>query len=145
MAKSSISTGSFAVGVDAADLKKLAADLKLATPEAAKASRSRMRVAAEIVAADARDRVSYSKQIKIKASVTRVFNAAVIASGKPAAPIENNGKGYVRHPVFGDMDDWTAKGSHPAYLAPALDSNIAEVTDIVGSVIDDALIVVGFH
>jgi hypothetical protein len=141
--KTSVSHSIFAVGVD--DMKRLAFDLKAAAPEAAKMSSRRMREAAEIVAADARDRVSYSKQIKVKTSVTAVFRAAVVATGRPAAPIENGGKGFVRHPVFGNYDNWTSKGSHPAYLAPALDSNIEEIASVVGAVIDDAMRAVGFR
>jgi hypothetical protein len=143
MASSSVSKGTFVVGVG--DLKKLAADLKLASPEARKASVKRMREAANVVAVDARAKVSYSTQIKVKTSITGTFKAAVLATGRPAAPIENKGKGYVRHPVFGNRDNWTDKNSHPAYLAPALDDNIEEVSLIVGHVIDDALDVIGFR
>lgn len=142
--KSSISTGTFQVGVE--DLKKLAVDLKAVSPEAAKASGKRMKEAANIVAVEAQARVSqYSKTTRVRPSVRGVFSASVVASGHAAAPIENSGKGFVRHPVFGDMDVWTDKGSHPAYLAPSLDDNIDEVTVAIGFVVDDALLVVGFR
>lgn len=143
MAKSSISTGSFYIGVD--DLKKLAVDLKAASPAAAKVAGKRMRQAATIVATEAKARVSYSKTTKVKTSVTGVFSAAVVASGPAAAPIENNGKGFVRHPVYGDMDVWTDKNSHPAYLAPALDATVEELSEAIGLVIDDALLEIGFR
>lgn len=142
--RSSISTGTFQVGVE--DLKKLALDLKGVSPEAAKASGKRMKEAANIVAVEAQGRVrEYSKTTKVRPSVRGVFSASVVASGHAAAPIENGGKGFVRHPVYGNMDVWTAQGSHPAYLAPALDDNIDEVTVAIGFVLDDALLTIGFR
>jgi len=43
-----------------------------------------------------------------------------------AVPIENHGKGFVRHPVFvpkselpGPPGSWTDKHSHPSFLAAA--------------------------
>lgn len=143
MASTSISGSVFVIGID--DLKLLGRDFRRAYPEAARGASKKMREAAMIVAAEAKARVSYSKQIKVKPSVTRVFSAVVVASGRPAAPIENKGQGFVRHPVFGNRDVWTSKGSHPAYLAPALDSKIEEVAIAVGHVIDDAMRMIGFE
>jgi hypothetical protein len=47
-----------------------------------------------------------------------------------AAPIENRGKGFVRHPTFGRKDgpnDWTSKNSHPAFMATALAAHQEEI------------------
>jgi hypothetical protein len=133
----------FYVNVD--DLKQLARDLKSASPVAAKAASLRMKAAAKIVSDEASNRVSYSKQISVRPSVTGVFAAKVVARGRPAAPIENNGAGFVRHPIFGNLDAWTAKGSHPAYLAPALDAKATELADQISLIIDDSLVEIGYR
>lgn len=51
-----------------------------------------------------------------------------------AAAIENQGKGFVRHPVFvkradlpGPAGRWTEKNSHPAFLAPAFERHKDEI------------------
>lgn len=52
-----------------------------------------------------------------------------------AAPIENKGKGFVRHPVFGNKDVWTAKNSHPPFLGPAFEEDREEAM----AVLDEAV------
>jgi hypothetical protein len=115
---------------DTSGLSRLARDLRLASPAAWKALRTSLRMAAEPVAEDARSRVGYSSRIEytIKVRTTAGGNVKIVAGGEAApnaAPIENGGKGFVRHPTFGNKSakGWTSKNSHPAFLAPAFDAH----------------------
>jgi hypothetical protein len=136
----SSSKSGISIIVDTKALSRLAADLRLAAPEAWKACRVALKAAGEIVAADARARTSYSSRIpgSVKVRTTSGGNVKVVAGGaraENAAPIENRGKGFVRHPVFGDREDWTAKNSRPAFLAPALAAHMDEVATAVENAI----------
>jgi hypothetical protein len=100
--------------------------VRRACPEAWKALRVRLRAIGEVVAQDARADASYSTRIPqtIKVRVTSGGNVKVVMGGDAApdaVPIENKGKGFVRHPTFGKRGagDWTSKNSHPAILLPA--------------------------
>jgi hypothetical protein len=135
MATSTLNTG---VRVDVTAFKSFAKALRLAAPELATELRKGLRAAGEAVAALARARAEYSTRIpsSIKVQVRNV-GVAVVAGGSKApnaSPIENRGKGYVRHPVFvpknelpGPPGSWTSDGSHPAFLSPAVEDgrNIA--------------------
>lgn len=116
---------------DTTALTRLSRDLMAAAPEAWKACRVAMRAEAEVVAEDARQRVDYSSRIEWSIKVrVRPGSVKIIAGGDAApdaSPIENQGKGFVRHPVFGNREVWTAKNSHPAFLAPALEAHKEEV------------------
>lgn len=120
------------VTVDTSQFKQLARDLLKAAPAAEAASLKAMLAAAELVKRDAVMRVSAwptkagngSARIAGAIRVRMVSRNRVVvevdgAQAPEAAPIENRGKGNVRHPVFGHRDRMTNKGSHPAFLAPA--------------------------
>lgn len=128
-------TGISAVA-DTRGLSRLARDLRRAAPEAWRAYRLAARAAAQPTLKDARARASYSRRrdernsrgipASLRIRVTAGGNVKVVAGGARApnaAPIENRGRGFVRHPVFGHRDRWTSKGSHPAFLAPAFDAH----------------------
>ncbi len=145
----SVSHSGLPIVVDVAQLRALANDLRRASVEANKALRTGMHMAAEVVAADARKKTDYSNRIpgSIKVSVGRV-NFKVSAGGDAApdaAPIENRGKGHVRHPVFANPKKsrnewtWTDKNSRPAFLAPALYENADRVAKIVIDAVGDAV------
>lgn len=128
--------------VDTRELKALAKDLKASSPELTKRLRTGMRAAGQIVADEAKSRSAYSRQIPGSIGVSVLgFGATVKVTAKApnAAPIENEGKGFVRHPVFGDMDVWTAKNSHPAFLGPALDAKADDVAEAISNVVDATL------
>jgi hypothetical protein len=129
--------------VDTRAVSRLAADLAKASPAAWAAARVGLRAAGQIVADDAKLRTSYSSRIEWTIKVrTGRGNVKVIAGGDAApnaAPIENKGKGFVRHPVFGNREVWTAKNSHPAFLQPALDSHREEVLDMIEASVNHAV------
>ena len=119
---------------DTAQLTRLSRDLAASAPRAWAACRAGLREAGNVVAEDARQRVSYSSRIEWSIKVrTSLGNVKVVAGGDAApnaAPIENKGQGFVRHPVF-TRNVWTAKNSRPAFLAPALDAHREEVLKII--------------
>jgi hypothetical protein len=123
------------IAVDTKQLATLTRSLRRAGPESAAATRGAIRDAGEIVAEEARVRSSFSSRIEwsIKSRAAG-GNFKVTAGGEAApnaAPIENKGRGHVRHPVYGDRDVWTEKNSPPAYLGPALDAKADEVAELV--------------
>jgi hypothetical protein len=124
------------IWADTSELTALAKDLRRASPEAWKECRKQLRAAGFLVANDAKGRLGYSTRIpaSIKVRTTASGNVKVRAGGDlapNAAPIENKGKGFVRHPVFGDRERWTEKNSHPAYLGPALDAHREEILTMI--------------
>lgn len=139
----SASTSGIPIVVDVSALRTLAKALKDVGPEAYKELQAEMKAAGEKVAADARQRVAYSPRIVASIKVrTSPGNFKVLAGGESApdaAPIENGGKGYVRHPVFGDRDTWTSKNSKPAFLAPALAANAPEIAAGLDAAISKAV------
>ena len=132
---------------DTKDLSRLARDLAKAAPEAWAACRASMRMAVEPIAEDARVRAAFSSRIEYTIKIrTGRGNVKIIAGGPGApnaAPIENKGKGHVRHPVFGNRNVWTDKNSPPAYLGPAYeegkDKALAEIEVAVVATIDRAM------
>jgi hypothetical protein len=132
------------VTVDTRALSRLAVQLRASAPEAWLAYRKSVRAVAEVVMRDAQGRVAYSDRIpgSMKIRTSGRGNVSIVAGGAnaPDAPaIENKGKGFVRHPVFGDKNVWTSKNSHPAFLAPALDAHREEVAEVVGRAVTDAI------
>lgn len=110
--------------IDSRSIARASREVRRASPEAWKALRIRLREIGEVVAADARSDASFSKRIpgSIKVRVTSGGNIKIVMGGDAApnaVPIENRGRGFVRHPVFGNREVWTSKGSHPAILLPA--------------------------
>lgn len=92
-----------------------------------------LRVVGQEVAARAKANASYSTRIPGSVTVrTSGVNAVVVSAKSPnAGPVENHGKGYVRHPVFGDRNTWTDKNSHPAFLVPAATERLQENAEAV--------------
>ena len=130
--------------VDTRSLARLARDLRKAAPDAWKAYRTSVRAVAEVVLEDAKQRASFSSRIpqSMKIRVTAGGNVKIVAGGDAApdaAAIENRGRGFVRHPVFGNREKWTAKGSHAAFLAPALDAHRDEVAQAIEEAVADAV------
>jgi len=128
---------------DTRALSRLAMDLRAAAPLAWAACRVGLREAGEVVAADARERASFSTRIpaSIKVRAAR-GNVKVVAGGDAApdaAPIENRGKGSVRHPVFGNREVWTSKNSPPAFLSPAFDAHREQVLTMIETTLTDAV------
>jgi len=127
------------VAVDTKDMSRMARDLRRGTPELWPACHKALLAAALPVKRDAVARASWVKAtppdkpshhsgVGVAASihirVTPGGAVEVVAGGAEApeaAPIENKGRGFVRHKVFGHTDRWTAKHSHAAFLQPAFD------------------------
>jgi hypothetical protein len=145
---SSASRSGVSVVADTKALGRLARDLRRASPEAWKALRVSLRATAQPVLEDARARASFSKRIpgSMRIVVTSGGNVKIVAGGEQApdaAAIENRGKGFVRHPVFGNRERWTSKNSRPAFLAPAFDAHkdqvAAEIEAAVAAAVDRAI------
>lgn len=142
------SKAGIAVVADTSQIARLAKDLRRASPAAWKACRTSLRAAGQVVADDAKGRAAFSTRIpnSIRVRVTSGGNVKVIAgdaTATDAAPIENKGKGHVRHPVFvpkaklpGPPGSWTEKNSPPAYLGPALEAHREEAA----KAIEDAVV-----
>lgn len=115
------------ISMDARQVGRVARGIRAASPEAWKAARVALLSVGEGVAEDVRSSTSWSSRIpgSVKVRVTAAGNVRVSVGGDAApdaVPIENKGKGFVRHPTFGRRDnpnDWTNKNSRPAFLLPA--------------------------
>jgi hypothetical protein len=105
--------------------------------------RKGLRYSGGLVAARVKGNASFSKRIpasvKVRASGIVV---SVIAGGEKApnaAPIENRGKGHVRHPVFGNTDVWTEKNSPPAWFTPGVQDSLPAFRHVVSDVLNDTV------
>lgn len=139
------------VMVDTRALAAAAKQLRETAPAGWAAARKGLAAAGELIKADAASRSSYSSRIpaSLRVRVTGGGIVKVVAGGSSApnaAPIENHGRGFVRHPVFipraqlpGPPGRWTAKNSHPAYLTPALHDNVPAVEKLVDAAIGATL------
>ncbi|HEY1690060.1 MAG TPA: hypothetical protein VGF95_14490 [Solirubrobacteraceae bacterium] len=121
---------------DTAQLAAFGRALRAGAPAVWKAYRVAVRPAAAVVLADAQARASYSSRIpgSGRIRVTAGGNVKVIFGGDAApdaAPIENRGRGFVRHPVFGNRENWTEKNSHPAFLGPAFAAHQVEAMETI--------------
>lgn len=110
------------ISMDARQIGKIARGIRRAAPEAWVVLRTRLRGIGQVVADDAKqlvydpnDRVAS----KIGVRTTATGNVRVYVTGDPGVAIENKGKGFITHPVFGHRDRWTNKNSRPAFLVPA--------------------------
>jgi hypothetical protein len=132
--------------VDVSSFQRFADALRAAGATAQPKMAAGLRTAAEGMAAKIRSSTSYSVRIPPATSVIPYpTGAAVRVDGKAApnaSPIENHGKGFVRHPIFvpeaqmpGPSGSWTGKHSHPAFFTPAfaeaVESAEGELTDVV--------------
>ena len=127
--------------MDTTPLKRLADQFRLLGPEARKAMRVGIRGIVNMVRDQGRINSSYSQRIpgSIRGRTSaHGLSGSVVAGGSRApnaAPIENKGKGFVRHPVFGNKDVWTDLNSHPAFLAPAFDASKDEALEILDTAV----------
>lgn len=138
------------------DLKILARNLKMASPEAYKAMKAALKAAVMPVAEDAALRASFSRQIPGSIRVSARGAAVKVSAGGPAAPdgapFENRGRhGVFRHPLWGDWmkapfknhgkqwvdGDPRNQRAHP-YLHPAADAGAAGVADALATAVTDA-------
>jgi hypothetical protein len=142
------------VEFDTKQFSALVRGIRASGPAGKEAVRTTMRESAEIVKAEAADRASYSKRIpgSLKARATAT-NFKVSAGGEAApnaAPIENKGKGFIRHPVFLTYDQahsgddaykgrWTEKNSHPAFLHAALEVKEEEIVELIADRLTEAV------
>jgi hypothetical protein len=129
------------VYADTAALSRLSKSLRAASKVAWKAYKVGAAAGAEVVLKDAQGRTSYSKRIPQsgRVRVTAAGNPEVVFTAPNAAPIENAGKGFVRHPTYGHRDRFTDKNSHPAFAAPALAAHQEEVVAAVEVAITEAI------
>ena len=129
--------------VDTRSVNRLSRDLRRAAPEAAAVARARIRAAAAVVAADAKERASFSTRIpgsiKVRGSALGVKIVAGGSSAPDAAPLENHGRdGMFRHPVFGNREKWVEQQARP-FLAPALDAHREMVADEIEAAVYEAV------
>jgi hypothetical protein len=133
--------------IDSRQFSALTRGIRASGPAGAAAVRRALRDSAEIVKTAAAQNASYSSRIpgslRARATATNFKVSAGGDAAPDAAPIENKGRGFVRHPVFGDRENWTEKNSHPAFLAPALEAHTEEIvellTDRLTAAVDEAI------
>lgn len=118
-------------------LLRLAQGLRAASPAAYRSYQRTVRVGAAKVLADAQSRASYSQKIPGSGRVRMLPNGnARVTFGGPsapdAAPLENRGRGFVRHPLFGNRNFWYTT-QLPAFLTPAFLENQPEIVQLMGS------------
>jgi hypothetical protein len=87
-----------------------------------------------------KQRAAYSDRIPDSAhiQVTASGNVKIVFDAPNAAPIENKGRGFVRHQTFGH-DPWTEKNSHPAFASPALEALGPQVALAIEAALTDAV------
>lgn len=136
-----------AVYVNTKAYNRLAADFKKTYPEAYKSAQVALRALlkrtlsqAAANAAAFSDRIPQSGKTRMRGLNGAVqFGDTGSTGASDAAPIENRGKGFVRHPVFGHMDVWTSTNSHAAFLSPAFDATKDEALEILDNAVFGAM------
>lgn len=133
---------------DTAALSRLARTLRAASPAAWKACRTELRAVGDVILQDAKSRLA-SETYKPghgtriaqsgKVRVTAAGNVKLVFTAPDARPVENGGKGFVRHPVFGNRQNWTDKNSHRAFAAPAVDAHREEAAAAIESAVTKAV------
>lgn len=133
------------VKFDARALTELGAAFRRVAPESYKATQKVVRAVALEVLESAKGRASYSSRIPASGKVRMVgLNAKVSFGGDAApdaAPIENRGKGHVRHPLWGNRDYWY-ENPQPAFLAPSLLEKSALIDEALGDAVEAATTIV---
>lgn len=135
---------------DTRGMDRLARNLKAASPAAYKGARKGLRAAAVPVLTRAQTNAAYSSRIPQtgRIIVTAGLVVRVVFGGQnapDAAPIENDGKGFVRHPTFSPRPDvpekvgWTDENSKPAFLEPARAATEEQVAVTVTGVVEQAI------
>lgn len=137
------------IEIDTSSFTKFAKDLKRASPELAKSLRKNLKLAGEVVAADARRRSSWSSRIPqaIKVGANRnLIRVYVLKSKAPEAkPLEHGGQqGTFRHPVFGNREVWVSQPARP-FLGPAAEAGRPAALLAAKKAVDDALEEVHSH
>lgn len=130
------SQSGFSIVANTKQVSALARDLRRASPLAYKAAQRSIRAVALVVRNQAAQNAAvYSTRIPGTGVVRMAgLNAKVRFGGDgapDAAPIENEGAGFVRHPVFGNRDVWTTKNSHSAFLWPAFKGHQEEAAKAI--------------
>jgi hypothetical protein len=136
--------------VDLSNLKRFARDCKLADPALAKEFLNALKDAGEIVAIEARKKANafpgkhrttrISSSIKVRRRGTVVKIQAGGPGAPEAGPLEfgsQGNNGQLRHPLFGDYDNWHSQPSHP-FLAPAAEEAMPAVELAVLGAVDIA-------
>lgn len=136
MARGNSSVGTPIVA-DTEGLLRLAQGLRAASPAAYRAYQRTARAGAARVLAGARARASYSSKIPGSGRIRMLPNGNVRitfggASAPDAAPLENRGKGFVRHPLFGDREYWFTT-ELPAFLTPEFLADAPEIVVLMGT------------
>lgn len=129
------------VYADTAALSRLSRSLRRAAPVAWATYKATAREAAGVILEDAQSRASFSQRIPGSGSVqvTGGGNVKIVFTAPNAAPIENQGRGFVRHPVYGHMDRWTDENSRPAFASPALEAHIAPTVAKIDAALREAV------
>lgn len=134
----------FKVTADTSSFGKFATDLRRSVLVADAASRVATRAGAQSILKDAQARASFSTRIPGSGHVRVVRGGYEVvfggSSAPDAAPIENRGKGYVTHPVFGREGTMTNKNSRPPFIQPAIDRFRPTASRVVGGPIVDAVV-----
>ena len=110
------------ITMDAKQVGRVARGIRAASTEAWKSLRLQLRAIGQDVANDAKGR-AYDPGNRIVPNIgtrtTAAGNVRIYVKDTPGVQIENKGRGFVRHPVFGNREAWTDKNSRPAFLLPA--------------------------
>lgn len=131
-------------------LRRLGAELRAVDPEVYKRSRSAIREVARDVAADAKNKASWSTRIPETVRVSsQSLNTAVVRAGGPKAPharpYEHAGRhGNFRHPVHGSPMKtrsewaWVTESARP-FLHPAALEKLPELVARLGAAVVSAV------
>ena len=132
------------VNVNVSGLQGLAAKLRTVSTTAEQKFYDGLEEAGELIADEARARSNYSS--KIPGSIhTEMAGPGLVRVGstlREAVAIENRGKGFVRHPLYGTRDHWYSN-PQPAFLHPAAEARRAEARDKVVEVVHEAFVEAG--
>jgi hypothetical protein len=132
---------------------QIARDMRRLPDETHKALRPKLREAGEVVAADARQRASWSSRIpgtiRVRTSFRENREGVQVVAGGSVAPharayenVANRGTTF-RHPFFGNRSVWFEQKERP-YLFPAALASEAESTALVRTALDTVAVSLGF-
>jgi len=135
--------------IDTRQFAALARGIRASGPAGKAAVRGAMRESAQIVKAEAEKRSSFSRRIPLSLKARAAGNNFKVSAGGEAAPnaapIENKGRGFVRHPTYSprpgvpERVGWTDKNSHPAFLSPALEAHTEEIAELIADRLTEAV------
>ena len=135
----SVTPTSGVIGVSVAGLQDLAEKLRVVSAASAETMTQTLQDAGELVAVEARTRSSYSTKIpaSIHTDVAGPGLVRVSTQLTEAVAIENRGRGYVRHPLFGTRTHWYSN-PQPAFLLPSLIEKREEFREVAIAAIHEA-------